>query len=107
MSTIKMTSAEWIALGTQLYGEDKTNWKFKCPSCGYVATAKDWQAASAPEGAVAFSCVGRYTESRQEIGSKEGGPCNYTGGGLFKLNPIEVVFDDGSEGSFFDFADRQ
>ncbi|MBA9071867.1 hypothetical protein FHR71_005660, partial [Methylobacterium sp. RAS18] len=34
------------------------------------------------------------------------GPCNYAGGGLFKLNPVIVTGPDGSEHAMFDFADR-
>lgn len=53
----KMTHAE----GQRRFGTDPLEWQFVCPSCGHVASVKDWKTAGAPEGAVAFSCVGRYT----------------------------------------------
>lgn len=97
----KMTHAEWKAEGQRRFGTDPLEWQFVCPSCGHVANVKDWKTAGAPEGAVAFSCVGRYTGDGKAAADKAfkhaGGPCNYTGGGLFRLNPVEVDFEDGSE----------
>lgn len=95
---------EWLAEGEALFGPDKMKWKFVCPSCGHIATVKDWRDAGAPTGAVAFSCVGRFTGSKRQLGDKTGGPCNYTGGGLFKLNPIEVVGSEDEIYTVFDFA---
>ena len=103
----ELTVIEWTAAGRERYGTDKRAWRFRCPSCGHVATALDWQAAGAPEGAIAFSCVGRYDESvpaetvKANAFKNAGGPCNYAGGGLFGLNPVRVEGLD-----VFDFADR-
>lgn len=98
----EMTVAAWEALGEQLYGPDKMKWKFKCPSCGHIQTPEDYKNAGANEGAIAFSCVGRWLpESKGELFDKNGGPCNYAGGGLFRLNPVSV---DGHQ--IFDFADE-
>ena len=98
------THEEWLAEAKKRFGEDAHNWKFVCPSCGHVASVKDWKEAGAPEGAVAFSCIGRYTESKKVLGDKTGGPCNYTGGGLFRLNPVTVE-SDGEKHEVFDFAE--
>lgn len=105
-----MNHADWLAEAKRRFGDDPMNWQFVCPSCGHVASVKDWKDAGAGEGAVAFSCIGRYTRTDEEAASKafkrEGGPCNYTGGGLFALNPIGVVFEDGGEPRpTFAFAD--
>jgi hypothetical protein len=101
-----MTIEEWKADGARLFGADTSAWKFVCPSCGYVATVKDWKDAKAPEGAVGFSCVGRWrgADGQNTFKRKGGEPCNYTGGGLFKLNPITVIAEDGAEHQVFDFA---
>lgn len=97
--------ADFIAEGTRLFGEDRKTWRFRCPICGHVASVKDWEDLGAPKGAVAFACVGRWIEgSRKAFGDEGVGPCNYTGGGLFALNPVRVVFPDGEETTFFDFA---
>ena len=114
MSTtqVKYTLAEWRAKAAELFGEDFTKWQFVCPVCGHVAIVQDWQDAGAPLQAVAFSCVGRWAganpkTSKGDIGPNgiEGkGPCNYAGGGLFKLNPVVVIDPDGGEMKAFAFA---
>ena len=93
--------AEWLAEAQRRFGNDPMAWRFVCPSCGHDASVKDWKDAGAPEGAVAFSCVGRYTGDGKSAAANAfkhgGGPCNYTGGGLFRLNPVAVDYGDGTE----------
>jgi hypothetical protein len=84
------TWAEWHAEARRRFGDDSRHWAFVCPSCGYVQSVQDYHDASAPESAIAFSCVGRWTGATQKIFSKKGGPCNYAGGGLFLLNPVAI-----------------
>jgi len=94
---------DWRKEAVRLFGSDPMKWRFICPSCGHIATVQEWKDAGAPEGAVAFSCVGRWLVKKEEAFQKGKGPCNYSGGGLFRLNPVSV-----KEGSyihhFFDFA---
>jgi hypothetical protein len=87
-----LTTAQWEAEGTRLFGPDKLAWRFVCPACKHVAAASDWRDAGAPEGAVAFSCVGRWTPNPRDAFTNDNtpGPCNYAGGGLFRLNPVPV-----------------
>ena len=95
---------EWHSEGVSLFGPDEMKWRFTCPSCGYVATPEDWKNAGAPSGAVAFSCVGRWRpESTGVIFNKNGGPCNYAGGGLFGLNPVHILRPDGETHNIFAF----
>lgn len=104
----RLTHAEWKAEAIRRFGDDPNGWRFTCPSCGHVATVKDWKDAGAPDGSVAFACVGRWLPDQaaafplQEGGS---GPCNYSGGGLFRLNPVEVEFPDGAVMEAFEFGD--
>lgn len=100
-----ISRAEWIAEATRRFGNDPMDWRFVCPVCKHEAAARDWHAARAPEGAIAFSCVGRWTGAGTGFG-KQGAskPCNYTGGGLFRLNPVRVVHE-GIEHQVFAFAD--
>jgi hypothetical protein len=101
-----MTRAEWIAEATRRFGSDPIGWRFICPSCSHVASVKDWRDAGASEGAVAFSCVGRYLDADGTMAFKlAGGPCNYAGGGLFKINPVTVIDDEGRKHTVFAFAD--
>jgi hypothetical protein len=108
---IKMTYEEWEKKGLRLYGKDKREWKFKCPSCSFIQTFNDFLKLTTEEEAssmIGFSCIGRLLEDKGEfLGKKqEGKPCNYAGGGLFRINPI-IIIRDGIEQSYFDFADEE
>ena len=102
----KYTVEAWKDTARNLFGDDPASWAFVCPVCGHVATVLDWKLAGAPEGAVAFSCVGRWTGEGGEMGDGKQ-PCNYSGGGLFRLNPVTVVDWDGQERGVFAFAPPQ
>jgi len=108
MSDSIYTMAEWRAEATRLFGPDLLDWRFVCPSCGHVASVRDWREAGAPVGTTAFSCVGRWLGETDDEKTfrRKGGPCNYAGGGLFGLNPVTVVLDDGSEIKVFAFAEQ-
>ena len=98
--------ADWRAEAAQRFGADSMAWRFVCPICKHVACAQDWKNAGAPDGTIAFSCVGRYLPNpRGAFDGKGAGPCNYAGGGLFRLNPVKVVCPDGTEIRAFEFAD--
>ncbi len=100
----RMTKVQWLALGKQLFGPDPMKWRFVCPVCGHVATVADWKASGAGDGAVAFSCIGRWIDGSKEAFVNRGqGPCTYAGGGLFRLNPIEVLDEQGKVHEMFDF----
>ena len=105
---IEMTEAEWNAEGEARFGADRMRWKFKCPVCGHIASAQDWKDAGASSGAVAFSCLGRWMETpRRAFEEKGKGPCNYAGGGFFRLNPVKVRQANGEEFRLFEFAEKE
>lgn len=86
------TIEQWREAAVLRFGADPAGWRFVCPACGYVATAREWRAAGAPDEAIAFSCVGRWLPTRRDAFDKDGpGPCNYAGGGLFALNPVRIT----------------
>lgn len=88
----KMTLDEYMNEAISRFGEDREQWRFICPSCGHVASAADYKQAGAPEGAVGFSCIGRWlSTSSDAFGGQNSGPCNYAGGGLFNISPVEIV----------------
>lgn len=108
-----LTHVAWQEAGRKRYGANTSTWRFACPSCGFVATPADWREAGAPEGAIAFSCVGRWlgpsTDAFQIGAESPKGPCNYAGGGLFRINPIGVMDPDLGASQIhqiFDFADE-
>ena len=99
-----LTATEWRAEAAARFGTEPAGWRFVCPCCGHVASIQDWRDASAPEGAIAFSCVGRWAGAKRAAFEGTGpGPCNYAGGGLFNLNPVTVLQGEGKH-QVFEFA---
>ena len=81
-SSVEMTEREFMDQAAERFGPDAMGWKFVCPACGHIQSARDYKTAGAPESAVAFSCVGRWLpKAREAFGGKGPGPCNYAGGG--------------------------
>lgn len=103
-----MTKEQWQIEAIRRYGPLQPDWKFRCPSCLSVVTVRDYVNAGKSSGIdlervnrmVAFSCVGRLLPDPAEAFHPGSGPCNYAGGGLIGLNPVDV---DGTR--YFDFAD--
>lgn len=108
-----VTVEEWRAEAARLFGPDPMGWRFVCPVCGHVASVQDWKDAGAPEGEAAFSCVGRWLDQDVraaflvDSGPDVESPCDYTGGGLFRLNPVKVLGEDGEEHATFAFAEPE
>lgn len=99
------THAQWVEICMKRFGPNPLRWKFVCPVCQHVASVADWKAAGAPEGAIAFSCVGRFQRvARDAFDGHGAGPCNYAGGGLFHLNPVRVRMANGEIHRVFDWA---
>ncbi len=97
----KVTEQEFRDEAVNKFGPDVRAWKFVCPVCGHIASGQDYIDAGAPTGAIAFSCIGRWTGGKGTVFDNKTPPCNYSGGGLFALNPVEV---DGV-GCYFELAD--
>lgn len=107
-----LTPAEWLAEGTERFGPNVEDWRWVCPMCGHITSLADWRAAGAGEGAFAFSCVGRWLPEAREAfargaGDRGVGPCNYAGGGLFKLNPVIVTLPTGEPCQVFEWAPKE
>jgi hypothetical protein len=100
-----LTYEQWLAEGYRRFGEDRRSWRFVCPVCGHAATPADWLAVGASQGEIAFSCVGRRIEGAKEAFAQgdNGKGCTYAGGGLFKLNPVDVLLPTGERSHFFEF----
>lgn len=103
----RVTLDEWQAEGRRLFGDNVNAWRFKCPSCGFVQTRQDFLAYGVPvrdvDRRLGFSCIGRSINQTCRgvavvVGFMEahvGYGCDYAGGGLFRINPVEVVYQDG------------
>ena len=105
------SEAAWREEAVRRFGPDPKGWRFICPLCAHVASVADYKAAGAPNGAIAFSCVGRWLDKgafvRDAFTGKGDGPCNYTGGGLINLNPVKVHLDKGEPMYAFAFAEPE
>jgi hypothetical protein len=98
--------SDWVTEAFKRY-PDK-NVTFVCPVCKYRQSIRDLEEAGLERGTWGFSCIGRGLDKCKRAfgdGKEKSGPCDYAGGGLFRLNPISVKFEDGTISDFFDFAD--
>lgn len=95
---IELTRDQYFALATARFGF-QDDWKFVCPCCGHVAAVREYIAID-EEGAIGFNCIGRYLSQSYIESLPGGGPCNYSGGGLFNFNPIYLK----EGGRYFDLA---
>lgn len=81
-----------------------------CPMCGCPQCAQDLIAAGAGkdfdavERFLGFSCFGRWTGAQSPRGEPDGKPCDWTLGGLFTLNKLAVVTEDGASHPRFEPA---
>jgi hypothetical protein len=106
-TTRRISQADWIAEGEALFpGMKSGDWRFVCPVCGHSQSARDFKDLGVPEAEinkiVGYSCIGRRTGARTSFDGKTR-PCNYAGGGLFKLNPVRVFDEKGNEEDYFEW----
>ena len=114
MEIKKMSYADWIAEGEKLFGPEAKKWRFVCPICGYVQSGEDFMSKTTLEKervqeVIGFSCIGRWIDGARESFEGTGeGPCNYAGGGLFRMNPIHIERDGATHQAFdFDRSDGE
>ena len=105
---IRMTHDEWLARGTELFGDDPLKWRMVCPGCGHVQTPEDFHPfndrGATPDSA-RQECIGRYTGGRSWAFDGGEGPCDYAAYGLFCIAPVQVTTPDGKTHSCFAFDD--
>ena len=101
----KISEKEWREEGTKLFGEDMSNWRFKCCNCGHVQSVKDFKDLNIeePENKAYFSCIGRWTHGCQGKMGNKIQPCNYTLGGLLCITDLFVVTEEGKDIPVFEF----
>ncbi len=77
---------DWISQLKERFGNDPAKWAFKCVNCGNVQTAQDFIDNNVEEHkeSVYFNCIGRYVKGKG---------CDWTLGGLLKMNKVSVMKD--------------
>lgn len=99
MSVTYNSIEEWEEKGRKLFGENKDNWRFKCPSCGLVQSIS-WARTNYPElrgseWLVYQECIGRYKNS---IG------CDWAAYGFFRVT--DSIRDGDKEIFVFTFHEK-
>ena len=92
--------AEWAAEGERLYGKERLDWKFKCPFCGHVQTARMFKNAGMNPHLAYTNCASRYG-----LGGKK--TCKWTIGGLLRVGGRYVIDDKYCPRLIFEFADKE
>lgn len=107
MKTMKIK--EWKETGKKLYGDEPINWKWKCPACGHVASAMDFQKLNTDPSRAYQECIGRVNGKGTSNGEDNGNGCKWTAFGLFKTlgKGINIVTEDGHEVEVFKYANAE
>ena len=100
---------DWLEEGKRLFGPDPLDWRFVCPICGRVYTAREHKEAGSDGPNKAYlECIGRYLEAGSfdpRKGNENG--CDWCAYGLFgtagKGRLVEA--EDGCVVDVFQFAE--
>lgn len=97
----RITHAEYLKRIRAQESPSRDLISFVCPMCRTHQSMRDLIEAGAGkteaevERYIGFSCVGRWTDAGSPRGEPDGAPCNWTLGGLFRFNRLEVEHPDG------------
>lgn len=101
---------DWQAEGLRLFGPDVNNWRFVCPSCGYVQSRRDWTALGLNPRQIdmrlGYSCIGRWLNPLGSVDFPElskGTGCKYVGDQHPNISPYTVIISPGEERPTFGF----
>lgn len=102
----KQTLEEWMNEGKERFGDDFSNWKFKCPACGHVSSIKEFKEFGADPNDAYQKCIGRVNGKGTKDQTDLGNGCNWAAYGLFGTlgEGRTVISDQGNEVNVFDFA---
>lgn len=97
--------------GKRLFGPDPLDWRFQCPICGRVYTAREhMEAGSSGPNSAYQECIGRYLKAGPfdpKKGNENG--CDWCAFGLFGTvgKGLIVEAEDGSVVEAFRFAEGE
>lgn len=95
-----VTLEQWEAEGERLYGKNRLEWRFRCPTCGHIQTPQEFKAAGIGPHAAYQSCASRYG-----LGGKS--TCKWTVGGLLITGGRYVIDARYRPRLIFEFADKE
>jgi hypothetical protein len=116
----RMTIAE-VHEAFRAQGVDQNDNAVICPICGTIQSMNSLVRAGADSDKVhrfiGFSCEGRFSNAGPWVGEKDKSKkardrrtvrgCDWTLGGLFKLNRLTITYPDGTEAPSFEIATPQ
>jgi len=86
-----LTQAELMAEAKAAFGDDWLDWAFRCPSCGDVASFRDFEEAGGEAAPCGQECIGRHLGALSGPMSKwEGRGCDWAAYGLF-AGPWQII----------------
>ncbi len=88
------TVEEWREEGVKLFGDNISDWKFKCPKCGNVASVMEYLKEGAGTNDSYQNCIGRF---------KKGKGCDWAAYGLFDICKVHIK-QEGNLIPVFEFA---
>lgn len=108
----RWTQAELCAEAERRFGVNPLDWAFKCPSCGDVATAREFKEAGAEPERIGQECIGRWlgaldgpkptTDGGRSLASRG---CDWAAYGLFR-GPWLIELPNGKTASSFRLAEQ-
>jgi hypothetical protein len=95
----RITHDEWVREGMDIFGEECSEWEFKCPNCGCVQSFDDWVLLGIRPSEIGhylgYCCLG--------VAADNGLGCDCSLADLPELAALAVDTDDGVRLQF-DFA---
>lgn len=104
-TTVHITQTELCDRARQLFGDEPKDWAFVCPSCGDVATARDFTAAAADPYRIGQECIGRSLGALAKPKATNERGCDWAAYGLFR-GPWLIDLPNGKTVGSFALASR-
>jgi len=95
---IRQTRREWLAEGRRRFGNNISDWKFKCPQCGRINLVREFERYNIGGRTALNHCIDYFFHH-------EG--CNWKANGVFSPNgQLQIMTrENGREIEVFEFAD--
>lgn len=75
---------DWTKMIIEKYGDKKSNWTFKCPSCGHAQSMKDFEDIDEDPNNAYINCMGRFDKDKG---------CDWAANGFINICKTTVIKD--------------